>query len=178
MPVIKEERSPFYQKRMESNPDKYPKNYGMPWTEDETQQLLIEIVRKQTHEQIAETHGRTVGGILGQLKKIAYNYYLEGKPFEKIIKYTGLTLEIIEDTIEREKNKNERKEIIKKEKEEVKKVKEDKKKETPIVKSTSKVSKENTIGVSTGDDGIHRVCEYLERIENLLVKILDKMENK
>jgi hypothetical protein len=155
---------------MEENPEKYPKRHGMPWDEDETQQLLIEIARKQTHEQIAETHGRTVNGILGCLKKIVQQYHDEGKSIQKIMKYTGLTMEMIEDTIEREKNRNERKEIIKKEKEEEKKNKKESKKQAPIVKTIETVPKERTIG---NDD----VCLRLERIENLLVKILDKLES-
>ncbi len=144
---VKMSRIPYIQKDMEKNPEKYPKRYGMPWDEDETQQLLIEIARKKSYEEIAETHERTLGGILACLKRIVCQYHDEGKSIEKIMKYTGFSEKRIEKIIKKESNK-----------------------QTPIVKTLEMVQKESTI---ENDD----ICLRLEQIENLLVKILDKLES-
>ena len=159
MPVIKEERSLYFQKQMEENPDKYPKRHGMPWGEDEIQELLIQIARKKTHEQIAEIHERTVGGIIACLKRIIRDYYDEGKPIEKIMKYTGFSQKWIEEIIKNHDAKKNKKEL---------------KKKTPIVKSTSKVPNESTTNKETSDN--IDMYNRLKHIENLLVKILDKLE--
>ena len=152
---------------MEEEPEKYPKNYGMPWDEDETQQLLIEIARKLSHEEIAEKHGRTLGGIRGQLRKVAIDYYNKDMPIEKIIKYTSLSQEYIEKIIEYEKNRMN----LKKEKEENKtknkiRIKEE---SNPIVKPKGKMPEASTTGNVD-------VCQRLWNIECLLVKILDRLE--
>lgn len=151
-------RSPYFQKQMDTNPEKYPNRHGMPWDEEEIQQLLIEIVRKMSFEEIAEKHERTLGGIRARLMVIVRNYYDEGKSIEKIIKYTGLDEKTIEDTIA--------KHIAKKNKEE--KPKKENKDKIPIVNSQNTSPLQDTIG--------NDFSERLWRIECLLVKILDKLE--
>jgi len=151
-------RSPYFQKQMDTNPEKYPNRHGMPWDEEEIQQLLIEIARKMTFEEISEKHERTLGGIRARLMVIVRNYYDEGKPIEKIIKYTGLDEKTIQDTIS--------KHIAKKNKEE--KPKKEKKEVIPIVNPQSTSPLQDTIG--------NDFSERLWRIECLLVKILDKLE--
>ena len=85
------------------DPSKYPANMGKAWSDDEVLQLLQGIRKKKTMEEIAEEHGRTVGGISSRLRQIATDYHNEGRPIEQIQKFTGLTTEQIQDAIERRK---------------------------------------------------------------------------
>ena len=151
-------RGPYFQKQMDANPEKYPNRHGMPWDEEEIQQLLIEIARKMTFEEISEKHERTLGGIRARLIEIVRNYYDEGKTIEKIIKYTGLDEKIVQDTIAKHVAKKNKEVKPKKEKKEV----------IPIVNSQSASPSQDTIR----DD----FSERLWRVECLLVKILDKLE--
>jgi hypothetical protein len=81
--------------------DKYPANMGKPWLDDEILQLLQEIRKKKTIEEIAEQHQRTIGGINSRLKELAADYHNEGRAIEDIQKFTGLTAEQVKDAIER-----------------------------------------------------------------------------
>lgn len=100
-------------------PEKYPARMGQPWSDDETQKLLQAVKRSEDHNQIAKEHQRTVGSITSRLKLLAYEYYQEELPIEKIQKYTGLNKEVIADSIskytwaeENKKKKNEAKQKI------------------------------------------------------------------
>lgn len=97
-------------------PGKYPARLGQPWTDDETQKLLQAVKRSENHNQIAKEHQRSVGSITSRLKLLAYEYYQDEIPIEKIQKYTGLDKEVIADSIskytwveENKKKKNEAK---------------------------------------------------------------------
>ena len=81
---------------------KYPTRMGKTWEKDETKRLLVSIENKKSIEDIATEHERTVGGINSYRKKIAGDYHFYHKlPIEAIQKYTGLTKEEIEDTIQK-----------------------------------------------------------------------------
>ena len=84
------------------DPTKYPERMGMKWEDEEVLKLLSSIKQKKSIEEISLEHKRTIGGINSQRKKIAAEYYFnDKKTIEEIMKYTGLTKEEIEDTIER-----------------------------------------------------------------------------
>lgn len=90
------------QRLKEENPGKNLENAGKPWTTENTAKLLADVQKKKTYEELAELHGRTVGGITSRLREIAANYYFNDKrPMNEIEKYTGLTAEIIADAISR-----------------------------------------------------------------------------
>ena len=82
---------------------KYPSNMGKPWLDDEVLQLLQNVRKKKAISDIAQEHGRTEGGIRGRLKQLAFDYYKEGRTIEVIEKFTGLSKEDIESTIESRK---------------------------------------------------------------------------
>lgn len=73
---------------------------GLPWLPEEIQQLLQEVKKKETHEEIASKHGRTAGAIRSRLRELAADYYFnDNRPMEDIIKFTGLDVETISDAI-------------------------------------------------------------------------------
>ena len=85
----------------------YPTRMGQSWEDDEVQKLLNSIQKKKTIEAIALEHERTVGGIRGQLRRLATDYHFnDGRSIEEIEKYTGLTKEEIEDAIRRKEIRN------------------------------------------------------------------------
>lgn len=81
----------------------HPANRGKPWLDDEILQLLQNVRKKKTVEEIAEQHQRTVGGITGRLRELAAGYHAEGRPMEDIMRFTGLTEEVINDSLARRK---------------------------------------------------------------------------
>jgi len=83
---------------------KYPANMGKAWLDDELLQLLQNVRKKKTHQEIAAEHQRTVGGITSRLREIAADYHNEGRSIETIMKFTGLAEESIKDAIQRRKN--------------------------------------------------------------------------
>jgi len=77
-----------------------PSRCGKAWSSEEIQQLLKEVRRKETHNQIASTHERTIGGVRARLKGLAADYYFnDNRPLEEIMKFTGLDSETISDAI-------------------------------------------------------------------------------
>jgi hypothetical protein len=93
------------QKLKQDNPGKYI-NAGKPWTSENLANLLADVQKKKTHEEMSDIHGRTVGGIISRLKDIAADYYLNNKmPMKEIEKYTGLSTEVINQAIERKQQK-------------------------------------------------------------------------
>ena len=91
------------------NPDKdYPTNMGQKWTIEE-EQLLLEASDKNINiDVIAQTHNRTVGGIIGRQKDISYKMYLQNVSIEEIIIKTKLNKEIITETITKKDNASKR----------------------------------------------------------------------
>ena len=95
------------QKLKENNPEKNLENVGKPWTTENIAKLLADIQKNKTHEEIAESHGRTVGGIRSRLREIAADYYFNDElPMKDIEKNTGLTREVIADAISRRQYRN------------------------------------------------------------------------
>jgi len=75
---------------------------GKPWKDEEIMQLLQSIQKKKSIEEIAEEHGRTVGGINSRRRELAADYHFNGnRTIEEIQKFTGLTKEQVEDAIKR-----------------------------------------------------------------------------
>ena len=85
----------------QQNPDKeYPEKLGEKWTMEEENTLLQELNENTlTLKDIAESHKRTYGGIIGRLKTIAYRMYLDGDTEDEIIRITKLTKEQLIKTI-------------------------------------------------------------------------------
>ncbi len=94
-----------FEKLVKENPDKYPSRMGQPWETDEVIKLLKYVKENKSHSEIAELHERTIGSISSKLRSLAYEYHCEGRSLEKIMKFTGLSKEIIEATIQRNQNK-------------------------------------------------------------------------
>ena len=88
-----------FKKLKEENPTRFT-NLGKSWKDDEIAQLLSEVQKKMSHDDIAEAHGRTVGSISSRLKTIAADYYFNDEmPIDKIIRYTRLTPSEVADAI-------------------------------------------------------------------------------
>jgi len=84
------------------NPDKdYPTNKGKKWTDKEENLLLQELDENINIEIIAQTHDRTIGGIIGRQRTIAYNMYVKNASIEEIMIKTKLNKEQIMETITR-----------------------------------------------------------------------------
>ena len=77
----------------------YPSNMGQKWTVEEEKLLLDELDKNIDIKIIAETHNRTVGGIVGRQRDIAYKMYLTNACIEEIIIKTKLNKELITETI-------------------------------------------------------------------------------
>ena len=87
------------------NPDTdYPTNMGQKWTDEEENTLLQELDKNINIEIIAQTHNRTIGGIRGRQRTIAYNMYVKKVSIEEIIRKTKLDKEQIMETITRKEN--------------------------------------------------------------------------
>lgn len=72
-------------------PDKdYPANLGEKWTIEEENILLQELDDDIDIELIAQAHKRTLGGIIGRQKFIAYNMYLAKAPEDLILRKTRI----------------------------------------------------------------------------------------
>ena len=105
------------------NPDKdYPTNMGQKWTDEEENTLLQELDKNINIEIIAQTHNRTIGGIRGRQRTIAYNMYVKKVSIEEIIIKTKLDKEQIMETITRKENPQKKVKITQEPKIEPKKV--------------------------------------------------------
>ena len=105
------------------NPDKeYPSNYGQKWTDEEENTLLQELDKNINIEIIAQTHNRTIGGIRGRQRTIAYNMYVKDASIEEIIIKTKLDKEQILETITKKENTQKKTKIIQEPKVELKTV--------------------------------------------------------
>ena len=105
------------------NPDTdYPTNMGQKWTDEEENTLLQELDKNINIEIIAQTHNRTIGGIRGRQRTIAYNMYVKKVSIEEIIIKTKLDKELIMETIARKENPQKKVKITREPKIEPKKV--------------------------------------------------------
>ena len=97
--------SPMLKMLKTKNPDTdYPTNMGQKWTDEEENTLLQELDKNINIEIIAQTHNRTIGGIRGRQRTIAYNMYVKNVSIEEIIRKTKLDKELIMETITRKEN--------------------------------------------------------------------------
>jgi len=88
------------------HPEKdYPLNMGQLWTEEE-ESVLLEELKVENIETIAQRHNRTVGGIQSRRKEIANKMFLNGISIDEITSQTKLTKECIEQTIKRKSPKD------------------------------------------------------------------------
>lgn len=77
-----------------------PTNHGKAWHDEEVQNLLKEVHKKLSIDQIAESHQRSRGGIRSKLRSLAADYYFyENRSIEEIMKFTGLAKDDIADAI-------------------------------------------------------------------------------
>jgi hypothetical protein len=105
------------------NPDTdYPTNMGQKWTDEEENTLLQELDKNINIEIIAQTHNRTIGGIRGRQRTIAYNMYVKNVSIEEIIRKTKLDKELIMETITRKENPQKKVKITQEPKIEPKKI--------------------------------------------------------
>jgi hypothetical protein len=105
------------------NPDTdYPTNMGQKWTDEEENTLLQELDKNINIEIIAQTHNRTIGGIRGRQRTIAYNMYVKKVSIEEITRKTKLDKEQIMETITRKENPQKKVKITQEPKIEPKKV--------------------------------------------------------
>ena len=115
--------SPMLKMLKTKNPDTdYPTNMGQKWTDEEENTLLQELDKNINIEIIAQTHNRTIGGIRGRQRTIAYNMYVKKVSIEEIIRKTKLDKEQIMDTITRKENPQKKVKITQEPKIEPKKV--------------------------------------------------------
>jgi len=85
---------------IKQNPEKeYPSNMGQKWTIEEENILLSELDQNLTIENIALSHNRTTGGIIGKQRNIAYKMYQTNVYIEEIIIKTKLNREQITEII-------------------------------------------------------------------------------
>lgn len=115
--------SPMLKMLKTKNPDtEYPTNMGQKWTDEEENTLLQELDKNINIEIIAQTHNRTIGGIRGRQRTIAYNMYVKKVSIEEIIRKTKLDKEQIMETITRKENPQKKVKITQEPKIEPKKV--------------------------------------------------------
>lgn len=82
-------------------PEGKPANAGQPWTAEEVGKLLVEVHEKVAFPEIAAAHQRTLGGVVAQLKKIAYNAVKnENKSVEEVVVLTGLNEKQIQKALD------------------------------------------------------------------------------
>jgi hypothetical protein len=82
------------------NPEKYPKNMGQSWDNDEMLLLLEEIRSGKDIKEIATIHHRTEGAIKAALRKQALTYYfVQRMPVEEILNLTKLSKDYFKKSI-------------------------------------------------------------------------------
>ena len=93
-----------YQKLVSMNPNKYPKNMGKPWDDDEMLLVLDEIRQNKTVKEIANSHERTEGGIYAALMKQSLSYYFDQRmPINEILKLTRVSENNFQRAIKKDK---------------------------------------------------------------------------
>jgi hypothetical protein len=68
-----------------------PANFMVRWTTEEENLLLQELKDNIGIEEIAKSHKRTLGGIIGRQKTVAYKMYLDEVTDEDILSITKLS---------------------------------------------------------------------------------------
>jgi hypothetical protein len=86
--------------------ESYPLRIGHKWTEEEINKLLKNVARKKPLSEIANMHERTEGGIRSKLCDLAADYFIyENREITEIQKFTGLSQELILESINKKKAK-------------------------------------------------------------------------
>jgi hypothetical protein len=68
-----------------------PAHAGHPWSEEEVGKLLAAVQQKVPFPEIATAHQRTIGGVVAQLKKVAYHALkVDNKTMEEVLALTCL----------------------------------------------------------------------------------------
>lgn len=148
---------------LKQNPEKeYPSNMGQKWTIEEENILLSELDENLSIENIALSHNRTTGGIIGKQRNIAYKMYLTNISIDKIIIKTKLNREQITEIIARKEEIIARKENPTYSK--------DKNKEK--VQPKNKPSKNKQFSLENEVIEIKNEIKYLKTIMNELVEMM------
>ncbi|AYV81738.1 MAG: hypothetical protein Harvfovirus57_7 [Harvfovirus sp.] len=84
-------------------------NHGSKWTNEERNKLLIAVKEGKKIVEISNDHKRTIGGIRGQLKRIAIELNSEKKSIEEICVLTGLNRRDVEQYIKSSRKRSKRK---------------------------------------------------------------------
>lgn len=93
-----------YKKLAFKNPDKYPKNMGNPWDDDEVLLLLEEVRSGKDIKEIATIHERTEGAIKAALQRQALSYYFDQRmPIDEILNLTRLSNEVFQKALKKDK---------------------------------------------------------------------------
>ena len=82
-----------------------PINHCQRWSKEEEEKLLMAIESGFPNKIIAETFGRSIGGITSRIRVIAVRLYKDGKTFEEIKKITNLSDQKLNECISRYDNK-------------------------------------------------------------------------
>jgi hypothetical protein len=68
-----------------------PAHAGQPWSEEEVGKLLVAVHENIPFPEIATAHQRTIGGVVAQLKKVAYHALkVDNKTMEEVVALTCL----------------------------------------------------------------------------------------
>ena len=147
-----------FKKLKEENPTRFT-NLGKSWKDDEIAQLLSEVQKKMSHDDIAEAHGRTVGSISSRLKTIAADYHFNDEmPIDKIIRYTRLTPSEVADAISKRQYEMDKKS-------ETNKIAE--KKPAPLSPATAQPVKEEEPRGVTRDDFYNAIRDLLATAKDI-----------
>jgi hypothetical protein len=81
-------------------------NHGKPWKQEERSELLEDIKRNKSYNEIAGSHKRSIGSIIAKLRSISAELYIdEKKTIDQCIEVTGLDkVDIIDAINKREYN--------------------------------------------------------------------------
>ncbi len=165
----------------------YPSNIGKPWGDDEIVQLLKNVQKKKTIDEIAVIHRRTYGGIYSRLREIAADYHFnDGRSIEEIIKFTGLSEENINDAILRRANRQE----YQQEKEKIRELKKQEKEKTRELKKLERYEKQerleqlatetfqfkNRLDTSSEKDVNLQILETLVDIKDILIQMNKRLD--
>lgn len=82
-----------------------PSNFGERWTIDEENLLLDELEKNIEVNEIAKSHNRTIGGIRGRQRTIAYEMYCDGRTEEDIERITKINIEQLHEIIAKKEAK-------------------------------------------------------------------------
>lgn len=83
-----------------NNDGSQPENHGKPWSYDDENLLLKKLGDGETIESISNYFKRTEGGIRSRQRELAFRFVEEGKTLQETSKFTRLSIEDIERSLE------------------------------------------------------------------------------